>query len=216
MAIGKIKRPIKKKLPDSTEEYIAGAENYIPQVNSSFDSEMLKELTLEELAIRYKEIDRQSQLFKAQILLEARRRFLSNIEFGEWRSVNFTELSSSNTGKLINLAKFFQGVRTLEGIPVSAGYLLAAPSNRNIADKVYYEIKDKNLKFDEIKKIIAQNKYNISDNNLKKDHDDKKSESDKDIEKFALQLLEKTFHKKSDDFIEAVLNLVLLKLKKRK
>ena len=84
---------------------------------------MLKELTLEELAIRYKEIDRQSQLFKAQILLEARRRFLSNIEFGEWRSVNFTELSSSNTGKLINLAKFFQGVRTLEGIPVSAGYL---------------------------------------------------------------------------------------------
>lgn len=216
MAIGKIKRPIKQNLPNSTTEYIARAENYIPQANSPFDPEMLEKLTLDELAIRYKEIDRQSQLFKGQILLEARRRFPSNIEFGEWRSVNFTELSSSNTGKLINLAKFFQGGRTLEGIPISAGYLLAAPNNEDIADKVYNEIKDKNLKFDEIKEIIAQNKYTISDNNLKKDQDDKKSQSDKDIEKFALQLLEKTFHGKSDDFIEAVLKLALLKLKSRK
>lgn len=217
MAIGKIKRPIKQSFPSSTEEYIARAENYIPQVNSPFDVETLEKLTLDELAIRYKEIDRQSQLFKGQILLEARRRFPSNIEFGDWRSVNFTELSSSNTGKLINLAKFFQGGRTLEGIPVSAGYLLAAPSNEDIADKVYTEIKNKNLKFDEIKEIIAQNKYIISDNYLNKNNQhDKRSQSDKGIEKFTIQLLGKTFHGKSDDFIEAVLKLALLKLKKRK
>ncbi len=69
-------------------------------------------------------------------LLEARGRFLSNIEFGQWLSVNFTELNSSNTGKLINLAKYFQGDKTLEGISISAGYLIASPNNREIADKV--------------------------------------------------------------------------------
>ena len=217
MAIGKIKRAtIKQNLPNSTEEYIALADNYIPQINSPFDPKILEKLTLDELAVRYKEIDRKSQIFKGQILLEARRRFPSNIGFGEWRSVNFTELSSSNTGKLINLARFFQGERTLEGIPVSAGYLLAAPNNEDIADKVYNQIKDKNLKFNEIKKIIAQYKYTISNENIRKDKIDEKSQLDQDIEKFALQLLEETFYGKPDDFVEAVLKFALLKLRKSK
>ena len=140
------------------EEFGVIENEYIHLTHMLFDSKTLETLSLDELAARYNDIDQQSQLFKGQILLEARNRFPSNVEFGNWLSVNFTELNSSNTGKLINLAKFFQNGRTLDGIPLSAGYLLAAPCNQEIADQVYIQIKDKNLKLDEIKKIIDQNK----------------------------------------------------------
>lgn len=151
------------------EEFGVIENEYIHLTHMLFDSKTLETLSLDELAARYNDIDQQSQLFKGQILLEARNRFPSNVEFGNWLSVNFTELNSSNTGKLINLAKFFQNGRTLDGIPLSAGYLLAAPCNQEIADQVYIQIKDKNLKLDEIKKIIDQNKCSSPVRELKAD-----------------------------------------------
>ena len=143
------------------EEFRVVDNEYIQLTHMLFDSKILEILSLDELAARYNDIDQQSQLFKGQILLEARNRFPSNVEFGNWLSVNFTELNTSNTGKLINLARFFQNGRTLDGIPISAGYLLAAPCNQEIADKVYTQIKDKNLKFNEIKKIINEKKCSL-------------------------------------------------------
>ncbi|MCF7970488.1 MAG: hypothetical protein K9L22_04900 [Methylococcaceae bacterium] len=217
MAIGKIARPIKGELPETTQEFIANAENYIPDPIDPFDANLLKKLTLEELAVRYKEIDYQSQLFKGQILLEARDRFQSNIEFGQWLSVNFTELNSSNTGKLINLARFFQGDRTLQGIPVSAGYLISAPKNKEIAEDVYREIKDKNLKLEEIKAVINSYKqettaFSEEDNNETKD---KKTRLSMDVTAFASHLLESTFFGKSDAFIKSVLTEALVQLSNR-
>lgn len=130
--------------------------NHLDSIHSGYGQSDLSELTLVDLVIRFNQIDRQSQLFKGQILLEARNRFPSNVEFGKWLSVNFTELDTSNTGKLINLAKFFSNGRSLEGIPLSAGYLLASPGNEEVASDVYEEIKDKSLSLKEIKRIIEQ------------------------------------------------------------
>lgn len=218
MAIGKIARPIKGELPETTQAFIANAENYIPDPVDPFDANLLKKLTLEELAVRYKEIDYQSQLFKGHILLEARDRFQSNIEFGQWLSVNFTELNSSNTGKIINLARFFQGDRTLEGISVSAGYLISAPKNKEIAEDVYKEIKDKNLKLEEIKAVINSYKQGTTSFSEKEENDEtkeKKTRLGMDITSFASHLLESTFFGKSDTFIKSVLTEALVQLSNR-
>lgn len=211
MAIGKIKRPIKGDLPSSTQEFISNAE-----VLNPFDFSSLKKLSLDELVLRYKEIDQQSQLFKGHILLEARRRFKSNIEFGKWLSVNFTELNSSNTGKLINLAKFFQGDKNLDGIPVSAGYLLSSPNNKDIAEKVYNDIKQKQLKLNEIKKII--NQYKNIDSSDRKDSEITISNNTTDIEveEFSSYLLNEVFDGKSKKFIKSVLSVSLSRLNQKK
>jgi hypothetical protein len=212
MAIGKIKRPIQRELPKTQQEYIANAENYLTQT-TFFDPALLKNLSLDELVQRYKDIDQQSQLFKGQILLEARERFQSNIEFGKWLSVNFTELNSSNTGKLINLARFFQGERTLDGIPVSAGYLLAAPSNKDFADKVYTKIKDKNLKLDEIKMVLEQYKKSNSHTTKAVRSKSDGEDADNDISMFAAHLLNHSLAGKTNEFKRAVLTEALRQLK---
>jgi len=176
-----------------------------------FDSMALKDLTLDDLVLRYKEIEQQSQIFKGQILLEARERFQSNVEFGAWLSVNFTELNSSNTGKLINLAKFFQGERSLNGIPVSAGYLLSAPSNKDIAIKVYDDIKGKKFRLDEIKEIIAR--YKSKTTFHRKNTNVFEREVGKDVLDFSTYLLNEVFEGKSKYFIESVLSESLLRIK---
>jgi hypothetical protein len=210
MAIGKISKRVKGELPKTTKDFIANADNFIANSENPFDAELLKELTLDDLIFRYKEIDYQSQLFKGQILLEARGRFLSNIEFGQWLSVNFTELNSSNTGKLINLAKYFQGDKTLEGISISAGYLIASPNNREIADKIYKKIKNKSFRIKEIKALIAGYKNIISDS--KKEQVDQVSQ---DVVDLSTHLLEDIFSGKTDFFIKSVLAETLLQLKAR-
>lgn len=193
----------KKNKPFIKKELQEFQDSYVAQTNSPFNYKMLETLTLDELALSYKDIDKQSQLFKGQILLEARKRFPSNIEFGAWLSVNFTELNSSNTGKLINLAKFFQDGRTLEGIPISAGYLLAAPSNEDIADKVYNQIKDKNFKLGEIKKIIEQNKYLIPNTDSQNVLDNAPNTIQIEDKKNTPELPKEDFHKKPNNLIEA-------------
>ena len=210
MAIGKISKRVKGELPKTTKDFIANADNFIANGENPFDTELLKELSLDDLVFRYKEIDYQSQLFKGQILLEARGRFLSNIEFGQWLSVNFTELNSSNTGKLINLAKYFQGDKTLEGISISAGYLIASPNNREIADKVYKKIKNKSFRIEEIKALIAGYK-NISNDSK----NEQRNHASQDVVDFSIHLLEDIFLGKTDFFIKSVLAETLLQLKTR-
>jgi hypothetical protein len=99
----------------------------------------LSSLSLDDLAAQYIEIDRQSHILKGRILLEARRRFPSNQEFGEWRSLNFSgRLPQQTANNLMSLARFFDdSQRPLGNIPVSAGYLIAAPKYEAIAEQVY-------------------------------------------------------------------------------
>jgi hypothetical protein len=126
----------------------------------------LSSLTLDELVAQYIDIDRQSHLFKGQILLEARRRFISNQEFGEWRSLNFSGLPQQTANNLMNLARYFnEKTRPLAHIPVSVGYLISAPINEPIAEIVYkktLEIEKPTLKdvrdlIDELKHVEQKN-----------------------------------------------------------
>lgn len=123
--------------------------------NHTVDNIPLQNLSLDELAVKFRKLEWQSQLLRGQILLEISYRFHSNIAFIEWVSVRFPKLNNAKVTRLTDLAKFFQGNRSLEGISVEAGFLLAAVKNPTIAEKVYDEIKGKYLSLDEIKKVIA-------------------------------------------------------------
>jgi hypothetical protein len=121
----------------------------------------LSSLTLDELVAQYIDIDRQSHLLKGQILLEARRRFISNQEFGEWRSLNFSGLPQQTANNLMNLARYFnEKTRPLAHIPVSVGYLISAPINEPIAEIVYkktLEIEKPTLK--DVRDLIDELKH---------------------------------------------------------
>ena len=126
----------------------------------------LSSLTLDELVAQYIDIDRQSHLLKGQILLEARRRFISNQEFGEWRSLNFSGLPQQTANNLMNLARYFnEKTRPLAHIPVSAGYLISAPINEPISEIVYKKtlelekptLKDVRDLIDELKHVEQKN-----------------------------------------------------------
>ena len=127
----------------------------------------LSSLTLDELVAQYIDVDRQSHLLKGQILLEARRRFISNQEFGEWRSLNFSGLPQQTANNLMNLARYFnEKTRPLAHIPVSVGYLISAPINEPIAEIVYKKtldiekptLKDVRDLIDRLKHVEQKNK----------------------------------------------------------
>jgi len=215
MAIGNIERRVEGDLPTTEQAFIENAENHIPKQLNPFSADALKGLSEDELVQRYKDVDQQSQLFKGQILLEMRSRFVSNIEFGQWCSVNFTERDSSNTGKLINLARFFQGNKSLNGIPISAAYLIAAPGNKDISQKVYNQVSGKNLKLDEIKGMISN--YRIDSKHKDLEIDESKAKQVEDgVTKLLDILLKKIFYGKDKVFIISVLQGALKKLKSSK
>lgn len=135
MAIGKLNKKAVATNAVSVDDFLAKAEDNLP---SLIDMD-LSSLSLDDLAAQYIEIDRQSHILKGRILLEARRRFPSNQEFGEWRSLNFSgRLPQQTANNLMSLARFFDdSQRPLGNIPVSAGYLIAAPKYEAIAEQVY-------------------------------------------------------------------------------
>ncbi len=95
-------------------------------------------LSLNELADRYATIDQQSQLFKGLILLEARERLPSNKEFGQWiKSVQTLCLDNQPTlTRYMNFAKYFKD-KDRTGISLTAAYEISAPTNEEVADKIY-------------------------------------------------------------------------------
>jgi hypothetical protein len=119
----------------------------------------LSDLSLDELANRYFEIDTQSRLLKGAILLEARSRFKADIEFGNWiKGVElFDTYHRSQLHNLMNLARFFNQ-RDMDGISVTVGYEISKPGNADIADKVYQAALNKNLSVAQIKAEIAKAK----------------------------------------------------------
>lgn len=143
-------------------------ENFLNQV----DKFTLADLTLEQLADRYKDIDRQSQMMKGLILLEARNRFSSNQEFGNWVvNIGLSDDSFQNRNLFMNLARFFQN-RKMSGISLTVAYEISRPSNENIAEKIYEYALDKNLKVSEIKKQIKLEKKKITTNGIQPQHND--------------------------------------------
>jgi hypothetical protein len=104
----------------------------------------LTNLSVQELADRYVEINNQSQMMKGLILLQARERLPSNIEFGNWvKSVSALCADGHQTlNRYMNFASYFKD-KNREGISLTAAYEISAPINADVADKVYqpYSIK---------------------------------------------------------------------------
>ncbi len=162
MAIGKLNKKNQSLKATTVDSFLSKAEDNKP---TSFLMD-LSTLSLQELVNQYIEVDRQSHILKGQILLEARKRFPSNQEFGIWRSLNFSgRLPQQTANNLMNLAKFFnESSRPLGNIPVSAGYLIAAPINQDIADIVYEKaLKSENPTLQDIRDTISELKPKVKD-----------------------------------------------------
>lgn len=135
----------KPNLPKATE-----VEQFINKAGTSDYSA----LTLDELANEYESIDRQSQMLKGRILLEARNRFASDNEFGDWVvAVGLSDTSRQTRNVYMNFARFFQN-RDMTGISLTAAYEISRPQNSDIADKIYDHALKKNLPVSEIKAQI--------------------------------------------------------------
>lgn len=138
-------------------------EDFLSQV----DKFTLADLTLEQLADRYKDIDRQSQMMKGLILLEARNRFSSNQEFGNWVvNIELSDDSFQNRNLFMNLARFFQN-RKMSGISLTVAYEISRPSNKDIAEKIYEYALNKNLKVLDIKEKIKLGKNKSTTSEIK-------------------------------------------------
>jgi hypothetical protein len=155
MAIGKLNKKAVVTNAVSVDDFLAKAEDNMPSP-MAMD---LSSLSLDDLASQYIEIDRQSHILKGRILLEARRRFPSNQEFGEWRSLNFSgRLPQQTANNLMSLARFFDDFqRPLGNIPVSAGYLISAPKYEDIAEQIYEQaVAMEKPSLLDVKKIIQE------------------------------------------------------------
>jgi hypothetical protein len=130
-------------------------ESIISEVGQS----ALSDLSLEQLADRYGQIDQQSQFLKGLILLEARQRFPSNNEFGDWVESVGALCSDTRQARtrFMNFASYFKD-KNREGISLTACYEISAPINVDIADKVYQAALGKNLSVAQIKAEIAKAK----------------------------------------------------------
>ena len=121
----------------------------------------LSALSLDELADRYEQIERQGQLLQGLILLEARNRFKSDNDFGDWVKMNngltLCSTTPQHRSRLMNLARFFKD-RDMKGISITAAYEISAPANADIAEDVYSNILFKNLPVAEVKRQIALRK----------------------------------------------------------
>jgi hypothetical protein len=122
--------------------------------NPFIEKDNLQTLSLDELAIRFDEIEQQGQLLQGRILLEARNRFPSDKEFGQWCTQTICLGSQVHRTRLMNLARFFEG-RELDKIGISAAYEIAAPANADVAVDVYGYAKGKNLPLAEVRRQIA-------------------------------------------------------------
>jgi hypothetical protein len=119
----------------------------------------LSTLSNEELIERYCDIEQQFQFMKGAILLELRNRFPSNIEFGNWVESIRTLCSDTpqQRTRLMNLARYF-GNKDTNGISLTACYEISAPTNVDVADKVYEYALNKNLSVADIKAKIKEEK----------------------------------------------------------
>ena len=139
-----------------TENNIQPIENttFVPDIRPD-----LSEYSSDELVSLYVDIDQQTQLYKGTILLEARKRLPSNIEFGEWCiSVQTLCLDSQKSmNRYMHLAAYFQD-KNMKGISLSVGYEISSPQNAEIADAVYEMVLHQDLSVAEAKELIQEEK----------------------------------------------------------
>jgi hypothetical protein len=130
--------------------------------------EELQSFTNEQLVDRYDDINQQAHFLQGQILLELRRRFKSDVFFGQWIKENCSGTLGSTTRqhrtKLMNLVRYFEK-KDLTGILITSAYEISAPRNSAVADEIYQYALNKNLPPKEVIKqiAIAKNKKGIAE-----------------------------------------------------
>ena len=112
-------------------------------------------------------------MLKGVILLEARSRFESDKEFGQWISTSGLSASTTHQTRTVfmNLARFFKH-RDMTGISLTAAYEISRPQNADIAEEIYAYALLKHLSVSEVKEKIAELKSQagvalVSDENKK-------------------------------------------------
>jgi hypothetical protein len=146
-------------------------------VNKSSSGD-LTALSLDELAQRYISIEQQSQFYKGLILLEARERFKSDKEFGEWVVTNGLSVGTTQQNRTVfmNLARFFKD-REMSGISLTCAYEISRPNNAGVAEDVYAQVVNKKLSVAEVKKIIEQAKLITIDTDSAAEFDEERKEA---------------------------------------
>jgi len=213
MAIIKRRQSKKKdtRLATTENNFLAKAEDYQVDIDSD-----LKDLSLDELVVRFEEIDRQSHLLKGKILLEARSRFKSDPEFGKWISTqsNCLGRSQKTRNRLMHLAGFFTDSKDLDGISISAAYEISSPANKEIAEKVYEEVHEKNLSLKEVRALLVDNSEKQDEAKSKKeDHSDSGL---CDEEEMAIKIVDKILKGETTGFKRDVLQRAIKYLDNQK
>ena len=90
-----------------------------------------------------------------KILLEARSRFQSDKEFGQWVSTHSLCVGSQQSrNRLMHLARFFDDNRDMTGITITSAYEISSPANEDKAAEVYKEVYGKNLPVKKVKELF--------------------------------------------------------------
>ena len=186
----------KQKELVTEQEFLAKAEDYQHDINPN-----LSKLSIEELALQYIEIDRQSHLLKGKILLEARTRFQSDKEFGQWVSTHSLCVGSQQSrNRLMHLASFFDDNRDMTGIAITAAYEISSPANEAKAAEVYKEVYGKNLSVKKVKELLQ--------GDIKKEVKGRKKTSLKykeNVKNTAIDFIDNKMSGETDEFILDVL-----------
>ncbi len=193
------------------QEFLSKAEDY----QADIIPPDLQGLSLDDLAIQYAEIDQQSNLLKGNILLEARSRFSSDKEFGQWISTHSLCVGSQQSrNRLMHLADFFSDGRDMDGIAITAAYEISAPVNRDKAVTVYNEVRGKNMSVKEVKGLLAEGGVKrIKKINLK--IEEKTIDID-EVNRVAIDLVDNVMIGKTNLFKRDVLKKAALYLEEKK
>ncbi len=209
MAIINRKKLKKRKQEDqiTEQEFLSKAEDY----QADIIPPDLAALSLDDLAIQYAEIDQQSNLFKGNILLEARSRFPSDKEFGQWISTHSLCVGSQQSrNRLMHLADFFSEDRDMAGIAITAAYEISAPVNRDKALTVYNKVRGKNLSVKEVKSLFAEDNVKQIEKINSKIEEIKNV--DNEVKKVAIHLVDNVMFDKTNSFKLDVLKESILYL----
>lgn len=144
------------------DEFLSNPDDFSPEKFA----DGLKDISDDELVERYKDLslqhvrmDIQFQMMQGLIILEAKRRYPSNQEFGKWvKSVQTLCLHRQPVrNRYMHLAEFFHD-KPMGLISLTAAYEISAPINADVAKAVYEIAKDKKLSVAKVKKLIADKK----------------------------------------------------------
>jgi hypothetical protein len=97
----------------------------------------MSKMSLDDLVIAFRKVEVRADIVKGMILVEARKRFDNDRAFGQWVKDNdMADDSQQVRNSYMHVARFFCS-RDTSGISVSVCQEIAAPKNKDVAEKAY-------------------------------------------------------------------------------